>query len=135
MSLSNIHLTALILRVGFGLNIVIGHGWGKFNRLISGEEINFPDVMGLPPTLGLSLAVLAEFVACLFIILGYKTKWAAVPVIITMAVAAFVIHSGDPWFGKGGSKEMAVLYLVGFLAIFFTGSGKYSVDGRISGAY
>ena len=136
MSHSNFDIAALLLRLGFGLNMLVGHGWGKFLKLFSGEEIQFPSILGLSPTLGLSLAVLGEFVACIFIIIGYKTKYAAVFAIATMAVAAFIAHGSDPWFARGEpSKEMAILYLVGFTSIYFMGSGKFSLDKKLSGSF
>ncbi|NNE27577.1 MAG: DoxX family protein [Saprospiraceae bacterium] len=136
MSHSNFDITALILRLGFGLNMIFGHGLGKFLKLFSGAEIKFPSILGLSPTLGLSLAVLGEFIACIFIILGYKTKYAVVFSIVTMAVAAFIAHGDDPWFSRGGSsKEMAVLYLIGFVSIYFIGSGKFSLDHKLSGSF
>ena len=127
-------LTALLLRVGFGSYMMLGHGLGKFQKLISGEEIRFPEILGLSPTIGLFLAVVAEFIACILIIIGLKTRVAALPVIITMAIAAFYVHAGDAWFmqsADGGSKEPAILYLIGFLAIYLLGSGKYSLDQRV----
>lgn len=136
MSSGNYHLASLILRIGFGASMLIGHGWGKFQTLISGGEIHFPPVFGLPPVVALGLAVLAEFIACIFIILGYKTKLASFFMIITMFVAAFNIHWGDPWFShSGGSKEMAVLYLLAFVAIYVLDSGKYSLDKKFTGTH
>jgi len=41
-----------------------------------------------------------------------------------MFVAAFVFHANDPF----SSKEMAILYLLIYLTLLFTGSGKISVD-------
>jgi len=43
-----------------------------------------------------------------------------------MAVAAFIAHGADP-FAK---KEMALLYLVGFLTVALMGPGRYSIDQR-----
>lgn len=131
LSVKHIHLASLLLRLGFGLSMMIGHGYGKFLKLISGEEIKFAEVLGLSPEVGLALAVFAEFFACFFIVIGYKTRLASIPIILTMAVAAFVIHGGDPWFGSGGSKEMAVLYLVGFIAVYMLDSGRYSLDHKL----
>jgi putative oxidoreductase len=135
MSIKYANLAALLLRVGFGLSMMLGHGLGKFQSLISGAEIHFPSILGLPPVIALSLAVLGEFVACIFIVIGLKTRLATIPAIATMAVAAFVVHSSDPWFAsaaEGGSKEMATLYLLGFVAIYMLDSGKYSIDHKLS---
>lgn len=134
MTLRYPDLAALILRVGFGLYMLLGHGLSKFMNLIEGGTIKFPSILGLPPSVCLALAVFAEFVACILIIVGYKTRLAALPVIITMAIAAFMIHGGDPFFmqkAEGGSKEPAMIYLIGFLAIYLLGSGKYSLDDKL----
>ncbi len=124
-------LAALILRLGFGAYMLVGHGIVKFQKLFSGEEVQFFSFLGLSPKFTLTLAVLAEFVACLFIIIGYKTRLATLPLIITMLVAIFMVHGSDPWFmygAEGGSKEPAFIYFIGFLSIYLLGSGKYSVD-------
>jgi putative oxidoreductase len=39
-------------------------------------------------------------------------------------VAGFVAHSADPF----GRKEIALLYLLYYIALFVLGSGKYSID-------
>lgn len=128
-------LAALVLRIGFGSYMLLGHGLGKFQKLfISGAEIKFPTILGLSPTLCLTLTVIAEFFACLLIIIGYKTRLASLLVIITMLVAAFYIHAGDPFFmsgSKGGSREPAIIYLIGFVALYLLGSGKYSIDDKL----
>jgi len=41
-----------------------------------------------------------------------------------MAVAAFVVHAGDP-FSK---MEMSLLYLLLFITLFIFGPGKYAID-------
>ncbi len=134
MSLVFPDLAALILRVGFGLYMLLGHGISKLMMLTSGGDIQFPSLVGIPSSVCLGLAVFAEFLACILIIIGYKTRLAALPVIITMAIAAFMIHGGDPFFmqnAESGSKEPAMLYLIGFVAIYLLGSGKYSVDDKL----
>ena len=128
------NLTALVLRIGFGLYMLLGHGFGKTQMLFSSAEIKFPFVLGLPPVIGLYLAVFAEFIACIFIIIGFKTRLAAIPMLVTMFVAVFIIHGSDQWFmqmATGGSKEPAMIYLFGFLAIYLLGPGKYSIDYHV----
>ena len=114
----------LILRVGVSA-LMLTHGYGKFLRLFT-DPTDFGDPIGLGPTISLILAVIGEFVAPILIIIGYKTKLAAIPALITMLVAAFVVHSSDPI----GTKEKALLYAVCYLAIAFTGAGKYSIDKK-----
>ena len=114
----------LILRIGFG-GFLMTHGVPKINGLFE-SPIKFTDPFGIGDTPTLILTLIGEVVAPIFIIIGYKTKWAAIPPAITMAVAAFVIHSKDDL----GTKEHALLFLFVFVAIFLTGAGKYSIDGR-----
>ncbi|MUH34448.1 DoxX family protein [Zobellia amurskyensis] len=112
-----------LLRIAASAMMAV-HGYGKLQMLINGVE--FGDPIGIGATPSLFLAVLAELVCPILIIFGFKTRLAAIPTVITMAVAAFLVHGADP-FQK---KEMALLYLVVFVAIILLGPGKYSVDKR-----
>jgi len=107
--------------------MMAGHGLGKTMDLFQGKH-DFPDPLGIGPLPSLILAVSAEFVCALLVVVGFKTRWAAIPVVITMLVAVFVFHANDGW----EVKEFPLLYAVAFLALAFTGAGKYSLDGRLS---
>ena len=104
------------------------HGWPKFLRLVEqlGTEsgVKFFDFMGLGAEVSLTLTVLAELVAPAMMIVGFKTRLAAIPAAFTMGVAAFVVHGSDPL----GDKELALLYLVCFAAVGALGAGKWSLD-------
>jgi len=130
----NKDIAALLLRLGFGFYMLLGHGIPKIPRLFA-DEVRFASVFGMPPFMSLLLAVFAEVVCAVAIIVGFKTKWAVIPLIFTMLVAGLYIHWNDPWFAVnaagGSSKEMAMLFLFGYLGVYFLGSGKYSVDGLI----
>lgn len=128
----SIDLAIFLIRVGTGSFMFFSHGLGKVQKLFAGGEIHFSKVFGLSPVINLALASFAEAVCAALIIVGFQTRLASIPLIITMLVAVFMIHGQDPWFSSGasgGSKEFAMLYLIPFLAIFFTGSGKYAIDG------
>ena len=120
----NANVGLLILRVSTGLIMLFAHGWGK---LINFSTIapNFPDPIGVGSTVSLALAVFAEVFCAVAVIAGLKTRWAVVPLVITMIVAVGIVHAADPW----GKKELGIMYMISFLALFFTGPGKYSVDG------
>ncbi len=121
-------LSLLLLRLAFGGLMFLNHGLGKFNKLMAGGEIKFANVFGMGPELSLGLAVFAEVVCALMVVIGLFTRMAVIPLIITMLVAIFVIHIGDP-FKK---MESAIIYLIPYLVLFWNGSGKYSVDEFIS---
>lgn len=105
--------------------LMLTHGFGKFQNLISGD-IKFGNPIGIGEAPSLFLAVIGEFVCPILIIIGFKTRWAALPTAITMAVAAFVAHAADPF----GTKEKALLFLVSFITIALIGPGKFSIDKR-----
>ncbi|MFD0797352.1 DoxX family protein [Maribacter chungangensis] len=105
--------------------LMITHGLPKFQKLISGN-FEFGDPIGIGATPSLFLAVIGEFICPILIIIGYKTRFASIPVIITMLVAAFIVHSADPL----GTKEKALLFLVSFITIALLGPGKFSIDRK-----
>ena len=110
------NIAKLLLRLSFG-GIMLTHGIPKLMRFFNGNEISFADPIGIGEVPSLILAVFSEVVCSILIVIGFKTKWATIPAIITMLVAVFVVHIKDP-FGK---MEMGLLYLSGYLVIFFLG--------------
>lgn len=113
----------LLLRVWVGLFMAFGHGWGKLTTF-SERAAQFADPFGLGSSLSLGLAVFAEFFCALAIAVGFATRGALIPLIVTMITAGFIIHGDDP-FGK---KELALLYLAPFVTLLFSGPGRFSLD-------
>ncbi|NJD62644.1 MAG: DoxX family protein [Deltaproteobacteria bacterium] len=133
----------LILRVGIG-GYLATHGWGKVQMVMAGDFAKFGDPIGLGSGLSLVLVMTAEFICALAVVFGAATRLAAAPVVFSMGVAATVAHGADPWTMEKGymlfmsgaskswaSKEPALLYLVPFLALLFTGAGGFSIDEMI----
>jgi putative oxidoreductase len=113
----------LTLRVGAGGTMLLQHGWPKLAAF--GEKMDtFGDPIGLGPAFSLGLIVFAETVCAVLVALGLWTRLSTVPLIIGMAVAAFVSNGDQPF----KAMELAVCYMVAFLAIFFAGSGRFSLD-------
>lgn len=105
--------------------LMITHGFGKFMKMINGN-FEFADPIGIGQAPSLFLAVLGEFICPVLVIIGFKTRWTAIPPAITMLVAAFIVHAPDPL----GRKELALLYATVFLVVILLGPGRYSVDKR-----
>jgi putative oxidoreductase len=105
--------------------LILTHGFPKFQKLLSGN-FEFGDPLGLGSSPSLFLAIIGEFICPILVIIGFKTRWAAVPTAITMAVAAFIVHASDPF----NVKEKALLFLTLFVAIILLGPGKFSVDKK-----
>ena len=113
----------LLLRLSSG-GFMLTHGYPKLMSW-SAKSATFPDPVGSATSL--ALAIFAEFFCALAVMTGAFTRPAVVPLVVTMAVAGFVVHGADPW----GRKEKAILDLAMYLAVFFLGPGEYSVDAKL----
>lgn len=119
----NIDGGLLILRVFAGSFLLYGHGWPKLANF-SERSLTFSDPLGIGSEVSLALAIFAEVFCSILLILGLTTRLALVPLIFTMVTAAFIHLDGEP-FGK---RELALLFLVIFSSLIFTGPGRYSLD-------
>lgn len=116
----------LFMRVSLGAMMLTGHGWPK---LVGFEQkaARFLDPFGVGSEASLVMAIGAEVGCSLLVMLGLGTRFAAIPLVITMLVAAFIAHADDPW----SKKEFALVYLVPFLTLALTGPGRFSLDTLI----
>ncbi len=120
----------LLLRVGLGVLMLV-HGVPKMAGLFAAGPVQFPPVLGMSAGMSLFLAVLAEVACSVLLILGLGTRLAAVPLIVTMLVAVLVVHAADPF----NMKELGLHYLLGYVVLLITGSGRYSVDAALVKKY
>lgn len=124
-------LALLLLRLVAGGFMAIGHGWGKAS---GGDPSKFPDPLGIGNSASFYGAVFGELICAALIAIGLFTRLACLAPIFAMAVAAFIVHSADPFFmGGGKAKEPALIYLAMFATILLAGPGKYSLDALIFG--
>lgn len=116
-----ISILILCLRVFFGI-IFLLHG---FDKLINFNQLSytFPSAFGFGSYMTLMLSIFAEFCCSMFLITGLLVRLAVIPMIIAMAVAFFDVH--DAMFPEG---ELALIYLIMFVILYFTGPGRYSLD-------
>ena len=119
------HLAILLLRIGIAL-LLLTHGIPKLVMIITGN-IHFPDPIGIGSTLTLILSTFAEVICPIFVFLGLGTRLSAIPPIIDLSVAAFIQHGADPI----AVKEKALLYLLVFVVLLFTGAGRFSFDHKL----
>lgn len=120
-------LGLLLLRLGAGALMLWEHGWPKLASYAE-KSASFSDPLGLSPAVSLALAVFAEVFCSLAVMLGLYTRLAVLPLLFTMAMAAFVIHADDPF----KVKEKALLYGIMYLAILIAGPGRYALSQAIS---
>ncbi|MFL0682266.1 MAG: DoxX family protein [Algoriphagus aquaeductus] len=113
----------LLIRLLAG-GMMLTHGIPKIGRLLGEGPVKFADPFGLGPEISLGMAIFAEVLCSGLVMIGFKARWATIPLMMTMLVAAFYAHWDDP-FAK---KELPLLYFAVFLGILMAGSGKFSVD-------
>ena len=118
----------LLLRIGIASLMLFGHGFEKLVDF-SAKSAHFPDPLGVGSVTSLTLTIFAEFFCSIAILFGFFTRYATIPLIITMLVVILVIHSDDPWV----KKEFATLYLIPYLTLLLSGGGRYSVDNKLLG--
>ena len=122
---NSISFSLLLLRISLG-GLMIPHGFKKLTDFAA-KSSTFPDPFHIGGPASMSLTIFAEFFCAIFILVGLMTRLACIPLIIAMSVALFYAHHGQVL----GDGEHATLYLVGFIALFFTGPGKISMDKLI----
>ncbi|MGO1585469.1 DoxX family protein [Mesonia sp.] len=125
LNLPKTDFALLLFRIAIG-GMMLVHGIPKLLQLFSGEEIVFADPIGIGATATLALSVIAEVICSVLIIIGLGTRLAVIPLIINMAVAVLIFHATDGF----QAQELGALYLICYLVLFYTGSGKYSFDYR-----
>lgn len=113
----------LLLRIGVGSALLLAHGWPKLANY-SDYVTQFPDPVGLGMALSFNLAIFAEVLCAIFIVIGFATRLSAIPILITMLVAFFVVH-GNQTFSE---KELSFMYAIPVLSLILTGGGKFSLD-------
>ncbi len=121
-------LGLLVIRLVFGGFMFLGYGIPKLMNF-SERAAGFRDPLGIGSTPSLTLVVFAELFCALLVTAGLLTRAALIPLIITMAVAAFIVHGGAPWFE--GGKQLALMFLGAYLALLSAGPGKFSIDHLI----
>ncbi|WP_321331476.1 DoxX family protein [uncultured Bacteroides sp.] len=119
---SKISLFLLAIRVLFGL-LLVNHGLQKWNAFEQMAPV-FPDPLGVGSSVSLTLAIFGELICSIAFIFGFLYRLSMIPMIITMSVAFFMIHTNDAF----AVKEMAFIYLAVFILMYIVGPGKFAVD-------
>ncbi|MEP4078190.1 DoxX family protein [Haloferula sp.] len=126
----------LVIRVGFGLMMLIGHGWPKvaaFDEKKDGWTVpELPLLSLMSPPVSMVMTIAAEVGCAALLVLGLMTRPAAFIFCFAMLIAAFQVHADASFFmGAGPSKEPALLYAIPCLALIISGAGKFSADALI----
>lgn len=123
-------LGKLVLRLSLGILLLL-HGIAKLKGGVSGIE-GMVASHGLPAFFAWAVYI-GEVVAPLLLIIGMFTRLAGLLVVVNMAAAIALVHTGQLFnLGQSGGWQLELqgMYLFGGLAIAFLGAGSYSVKGR-----
>jgi putative oxidoreductase len=90
------------------------------------------------PTVFAVLAIAAEFLGSLGLIVGFLSRIAAFGIAVVMVVAVVTVHAVNGffinWFGnqRGEGFEFHLLAICLALIVMIYGAGKLSLDGRLA---
>jgi putative oxidoreductase len=118
----NTDFALLFLRIILAF-LLARHGYEKLQNLLAGAT-DFPDPLHIGKVASLVLTVGSEFFCSILLALGLFSRIALSGLIICMFVIVFVFHFSAPL----DEKEHGLLYLISFIALLLTGTGKYSFD-------
>jgi len=135
------NVSVTILRITLGL-VIFPHGAQKLLGWFGGYGFAgtmnfFTGDMGIPYVFAL-MAVLAESVGSIGLILGLFTRICAFGVGTTIAVAALMVHVKNGffmnWFGTqaGEGFEYHILVVGMALTLLIAGGGRWSIDSILS---
>lgn len=122
--LNKSYLGVLFIRLAFGFHLLY-YSWSDVVNLSAGENAEWLDSLGIPFPIVMSwLYILTQFLGGLLLIIGFKTRLIAIPLILTFLVAFFLVHATDPY--KDSFQAIQMLAVSFFF--LFNGSGKLSLD-------
>jgi len=123
-------LGKLLLRLSVGV-VLLFHGYSKIQTGVEWLKGMLGQV-GLPGFVAYGV-YLGEIVGPLMVILGFRTRIGALLMVINMVMAVFLAHRNQIFSikeaGGGWAIELDALILLGALAVFFLGGGKFAVQG------
>jgi putative oxidoreductase len=140
-STDSLNFTLTILRLVLGV-VIFAHGAQKLLGWFGGYgyrgTMGFFTQMRIPAPLAF-LAIMAEFLGGLGLIVGFLSRIAAFGIFCNMLVAVLLVHRQFGFFAnwggqqKGEGFEFHLLALAIALVIMIAGGGALSVDAAISG--
>lgn len=127
---TNIDAGLLTWRLTLGI-LMMMHG---IHKLIYGLDFieGLLTELGLPAFFALGVYV-GEIVAPLLLIIGFRTKIAALILAFTMATAVWMVHLEDIFLLAASGAwaiEAAALFMFGAIGLVFTGGGKYALSTK-----
>ena len=124
----NYNFGTLILRLFLGFFMLL-HGYAKLKHGLGGIESILMN-NGWPTIFAYGIYI-GEILAPILLIIGYKVRFAAFTILMTIITAIYLVHAGDLLsLSKTGGLmlELQYFYIFTSLVIIFLGAGRYSFD-------
>lgn len=128
-----------LARIGLGI-VFIPHGLQKVSTLFGGYgfsgTMHFFTGQGIPAIFAF-LAIMAEFLGSIGLLVGFLSRIAAFGVMCNMIVAVMLVHAPNGFFmnwagdQKGEGFEFHLLAITLALVVIAGGAGRWSVDRAI----
>jgi putative oxidoreductase len=120
-----------LVRIIVGVVFVM-HGYQKWFVYKPAGTVNAFHGMGFPPAAAYA-AMTAELVCGSLLVLGLFTRLAAIPIVITMAVAVIQVHLPHGFYlVPGGGFEYALTLGVAALGLVLAGPGSPAIDNLLA---
>ncbi|SFT50192.1 putative oxidoreductase [Pseudomonas marincola] len=116
----------LWLRASASILLLQVHGLPKLLHFSQQAEV-IEDPFGLGGALTVSLAIFAEVLCPLLIVLGLFTRLACLPVVFLLVVSVFLVH--PQWSFE--QAQFAWLLLIIFSTLAITGGGSLALGPRV----
>ena len=100
-------------------------GWGKITGYAGTQQ--YMEAMGVPGFF-LPLTILLEFGGGLAILFGFLTRFTAISTAIFTVITALVFHTNFSVDGNSINFMKNLSIAGGYLLLFITGPGAYSID-------
>lgn len=119
-------LILLVFRVLICASLIYVHGIPKITD-IEAEIANIPDPFGFGKESAAILAIFANIVCPVLIILGLFSRLATLPILAVTLTGLFIVHGSDP----AKVRDVPYMYSVAFGLLFMLGPGKLSIDRQM----
>ncbi len=117
-------LADLFVRLPLGFHLIYGVQDNVFSWERMLEFSAFLENLNIPsPLLAAHISVYAQFICGILFILGWKTKWAALTMIVNFIVAIVLVHTSDPY----PVVFPAIMMLSSAIYMFLNGDGYYGL--------
>lgn len=118
---------ALLLRVALAL-MFFAHAWLKIKVFTPAGSVKYFASLGVPGSFAY-LAMAAEIVGGVLLLLGIETRWVALLLIPLMVGTIVLVHGRNGWLftNKDGGWEYPAFWIVGLLVLAALGGGALAL--------